>query len=422
MTADGDAVDDVLPDTDETPFDDGFFDDVIVDAAAAYTGLESAEGDKTLASFSGLVPGAAYVLIVTADGNADDYLAAENLLFIAQGAADENGSLSFGYIPRETVTGANVTAYGLSTQSLADASITVTEYSDGSFAVTVTYDGVILTEDEDYTLTVDDSDAASVTVTVTGRDAYAGTQTVTGSRIAVWTWTDAHTASVTVGGTTKAATVTAALSATTENGVTAATSYTDTDGNATNRVTYTASATVGGVTYTGRSVATGLFAGWYKDAACTVKYTSQPGANDVKYAKLVDPAVLTVKYQLKNPTYSTDTTSRMRIVTTVDSLDYASVGFIMSYPSTGTSTTRTLSTNRVYSKITGSGSIGSFNYKPTVFSTSSAYFCAYSMDLPAALFNTALHIQPMWTTADGTVVYGTARDITASGSASFVKA
>ena len=44
------------------------------------------------------------------------------------------------------------------------------------------------------------------------------------------------------------------------------------------------------------------------------------------------------------------------------------------------------------------------------------------MNLPATLFNTALHIQPMWTTADGTVVYGTARDITASGSDSYVKA
>ena len=81
-------------------------------------------------------------------------------------------------------------------------------------------------------------------------------------------------------------------------------------------------------------------------------------ANDAKYAKLVDPAVLTVKYQLKNPTYPTDTSSRMRIVTTVDSLDYASVGFALTYT------------------------------KPS----------------------------------NGTDVYGTARDITASGSDSYVKA
>ena len=245
-----------------------------------------------------------------------------------------------------------------------------------------------------------------------------------------FSWSDdLSAATVTYTGTnggsmTADADVTVVLSSTAYDGVVTAVSYTDSSGNATNKVTYTAAVTIDGVPYTDTIEEYGLFAGWYKDSACTEAYTSQPGANDVKYAKLVDPAVLTVKYQLKNPTYSTDTTSRMRIVTTVDSLVYSSVGFIMSYirPSTGTSTTRTLSTNRVYSKITGSGSIDSFNYKPTVFSTSSAYFCAYSMDLPAALFNTALHIQPMWTTADGTVVYGTARDITASGSASFVKA
>ena len=137
-----------------------------------------------------------------------------------------------------------------------------------------------------------------------------------------------------------------------------AASCTDANGNTTNRVIYTATVTIDGVPYTNTVVEYGLFAGWYKDAACTEAYTSQPGANDAKYAKLVDPAVLTVKYQLKNPTYPTDTSSRMRIVTTVDSLEYASVGFALTYT------------------------------KPS----------------------------------DGTVVYGTARDITASGSDSFVKA
>ncbi len=220
------------------------------------------------------------------------------------------------------------------------------------------------------------------------------------------------------------ASVTVALDSTVSGGVVTAVGYTDESGHTTNKIIYTATATVDGVTYTDTVERFGLFAGWYYDAAFTTPYTAQPGTGDIKYPKLTDPAVLTVKYQLKNPTYSTDASTRMRIVTTVDALDYASVGFVMSYirPSTGTGTTRTLSTNRVYSKITGSGSLGSFNYEPTVFSDASIYFCAYSMDLPSALFDTALHIQPMWTTADGTVVNGTARDITASASASFVKA
>ena len=242
-------------------------------------------------------------------------------------------------------------------------------------------------------------------------------------------WSDDHTSAVASytnesGDINIDAYITEELVSTTSDGIVTAASYKDANGNATNRVIYTATVVIDGVPYTNTVVEYGLFAGWYKDAACTVKYTSQPGANDVKYAKLVDPAVLTVKYQLKNPTYSTDTTSRMRIVTTVDSLEYGSVGFALTYtkPSDGSTANVSLSTNKVYSKITGSGSLGSFNYAPTVFSDASKYFCAYSMDLPAALFNTALHIQPMWTTADGTVVYGTARDITASASASFVKA
>ena len=142
----------------------------------------------------------------------------------------------------------------------------------------------------------------------------------------------------------------------------------------------------------------------------------------MKYAKLTDPAVLTVKYQLRNPTYATDSSTRLRVVTTVDSLDYASVGFILSYvrPTTGIPVTRTASTQKVYVRLAGVDSIGSFDYAPTVFSDASAYFCAYAMDLPSALYYTALRFQPMWTTADGTVVYGTARSITASESSSFI--
>ncbi len=218
------------------------------------------------------------------------------------------------------------------------------------------------------------------------------------------------------------ATVTAALASTTSGGVVTARSFTTSDGYTTNRVTYTARATVNGETVTNRVYAYGVFGGWYRDAAFTTPYTSQPASGAVKYARLVDPAVLTVKYQLKNPTYSTDSSTRFRVVTTVDSLDYASVGFVLRYtrPSDGTAVSRTLTTQRVYSRITGSGSLGSFNYAPTVFSSESVYFCAYTMNLPSALFDVTLRLRPTWTTADGTVVYGTARNITATGSASFV--
>ena len=76
------------------------------------------------ASFTGLVPGADYVLLSLISMEAEDLIAADNLLFIDQAAADEDGKLVFEYVQRTPTSAAYVMAYGPSDQDLADAVIT----------------------------------------------------------------------------------------------------------------------------------------------------------------------------------------------------------------------------------------------------------------------------------------------------------
>ncbi len=144
-------------------------DDVLLaDALAAFTGsVTSREGGQT-ALFTGLCPGTQYVLLVVKDEAAEDLLAPENLLFIAQAAADETGALSFAYIPR-TDEASTAAVYGRSNRDLADAEVTLRD--DGT--VIVIYDGEVLLEGRDFSISGD-----GVTVTVTGRGQYGGTQTV----------------------------------------------------------------------------------------------------------------------------------------------------------------------------------------------------------------------------------------------------
>ena len=221
-------------------------------------------------------------------------------------------------------------------------------------------------------------------------------------------------------------TISVTLDTTEVSGAVTAVPYTNADGRAVNRVVYTATAVSPdtGFVYTDEAEVYGLFGGWYYDTAFTMPYTAQPDGSAAAWPRLVDPVVLTVRYQLSFPTYSTDETTRLRIVTSVDSLDYESVGFILSYvrPSTGTVTTRTQMTEKAYSKLTGIDSLETFDYTPTVaFSEQSVYFCALMLpSFPGQLYYTPITVQPQWVTADGTTVYGTARAIQASESHSFI--
>lgn len=72
---------------------------IAAQALPASTAKATPNQPKT-AQFSGLSVGKPYVLLVVKDKNSQDLLLPENLLYIAQGIADQNGGISFSYIPR----------------------------------------------------------------------------------------------------------------------------------------------------------------------------------------------------------------------------------------------------------------------------------------------------------------------------------
>jgi len=163
-----------------------------------------------------------------------------------------------------------------------------------------------------------------------------------------------------------------------------------------------------------------IFAGWYtSDTEFTMDTALKQGAEEPEYAyaKFVDAKVLTVKFQITNGTSATDEKTALRLVTTVDSLLYSSIGFNVSY----NDKSYDMTTNKVYKKLTGTDGVGAFTYEPTVFSEDSLYFAAFNTDVMNNLFSTPITVTARWVTLDGTVVEGTPREIIIENSASFQK-
>ena len=132
------------------------------------------------ASFKDLVPAQQYVLLAMKSIEVDDPLAADNLLYVKQAAALEDGTLYFSYVQRETADISYVVACGASNRDLKDAEITFPEMTaDGTLQVidpTVVYDGKTLTEGIDYTIvgTVDYTDGGTYSCSIRGIRNYTG--------------------------------------------------------------------------------------------------------------------------------------------------------------------------------------------------------------------------------------------------------
>ena len=139
-------------------------------------------GSYTLkkATFSGLVPGEQYVLLSLVSIEAEDVLAPENLLYINQAAAAEDGTLIFAYAQRTDTEISYVMACGASNQNLKDAVITFPSMAakEELQAVhpTVAYNGKTLIEDVDYVIsgTVDYTKAGEYTCYIRGIYDYTG--------------------------------------------------------------------------------------------------------------------------------------------------------------------------------------------------------------------------------------------------------
>lgn len=146
-----------------------------------------------------------------------------------------------------------------------------------------------------------------------------------------------------------------------------------------------------------------LFAGWYTDATCEVTYKDSEG---VAYAKFVDEGVLTALAQIPiDTTYDTDKT-KMRLVSTVDSDMYQSIGFIISVEGSSKGAT-TISSKNVYKKIVANEGGVAFTKTPTDINAASKYFFTYTItDIASQRFNTKIYVTPYWVTLDGTKVLG----------------
>lgn len=149
-----------------------------------------------------------------------------------------------------------------------------------------------------------------------------------------------------------------------------------------------------------------VFAGWYREDGTGYKALSAKEADEATsaVAKYVDEKVLSVKFQLTAGITADSSETALRILTTVDSLNYSSVGLSLTIEGLGTVTP---TTKTVYKTITGYKDGQGTTYQPSVFSTSSKYFMSYTItDIPNDYFGAAFTITPMWTTLDGTVVSG----------------
>ena len=150
-----------------------------------------------------------------------------------------------------------------------------------------------------------------------------------------------------------------------------------------------------------------IFAGWYTNEACTTAMTTAPVEGTKYYAKFVPSEILNVKCQVSAETDWDSASSDLRLVSSVDSLEYEEVGFEISY--NGGKAFK-ISTDTVYRKIeAGKGGV-SYGYSPNIFDLDSEYFITATLkNINNANFYKGFYIKAYWVTLDGTTVYGTSR-------------
>ncbi len=166
-----------------------------------------------------------------------------------------------------------------------------------------------------------------------------------------------------------------------------------------------------------------IFAGWYTATTAedgTVTYTacssslwSSISSEDttVYYAKFVDADVLKVGFQYvystsqtTTPASSDDTTVYLRLVSTVDTVNYQQTGFVVTF--TQGDTTKTyddLVVTTVYPELVGTTT----TYSPTDFSSASKYFSTYVINKVPVSSDLLITVYVYWITTDGTRVQST---------------
>ena len=132
------------------------------------------------ASFAGLVPGEQYILLALLSTEVDEILDPNNLLYIDQQTAGEDGTLVFTYVQREASDISCVVACGASNQNLNDATITfplmIADDDPQVVNPMVMFDENVLIEGKDYIIigAVDYTTPGEYTCFVRGIHDYTG--------------------------------------------------------------------------------------------------------------------------------------------------------------------------------------------------------------------------------------------------------
>lgn len=150
-----------------------------------------------------------------------------------------------------------------------------------------------------------------------------------------------------------------------------------------------------------------VFAGWYTKETCGEDNVmlEVPSTGNV-YAKFVDESILTVKMQVQFGTNLDSQSTKVRLITTVDTLDYAEVGFDIC----AKGKTMSIVTKTVYESLVGYTDTLQNSYTADVFASASKYFMTCNLtDIPRVDFNEIITVTPKWKTLDGVVVTGISR-------------
>ena len=154
-----------------------------------------------------------------------------------------------------------------------------------------------------------------------------------------------------------------------------------------------------------------VFAGWYEKEGSSYSAMSEAEADGATnaYAKFVDEKVLSVRFQLTAGTTVQSADTDLRVLTSVDDLEYSEVGFIIQADDKAV----TMTSQTVYESITGYVGEDEISYTASeAFDNAvSAYFAAYNVvDIENINFFTDWTVIPTWTTKDGTVVEGVEKE------------
>lgn len=148
-----------------------------------------------------------------------------------------------------------------------------------------------------------------------------------------------------------------------------------------------------------------IFAGWFDDESCTTVVGADA---TVAYAKFVSADILSVACQVKADTTGDTPTTALRMLSTVDGLDYKNVGFKIEVAG---KEPKNYDTTTVYTQITAlENGVAANTVGATKFDSNSLYFFAFTvLDISSADYAKGIQITPYWTTLDGTVVTGISR-------------